>query len=354
MRRLLRAILLLLNLASCTFTSAREEENKTLPDQTVSLVTKVREFGKTIGIEPSEALGRASVAKPATSILWLWFQKFGTLALRAPIDIKTSVTFSAAKEQALLNRLYHTGGYSVYIRQGNQFGDARSVITPDFVDDSVLRKVEVVLHEDLHDNKNFALLWEHEESLVNALGLLAAVEFLKSKGDEANAKRAQALMQERRAVSREMIALTERVVQLFRNPVLDDARKTVFDLLPSYPAYYRDYERDVKGLQDIYRSNLGDRKIDRMLPLEAKISHDFAYYRYFDRVVALYERVGSLKTLIEELKQLNDRVKNLDVERPYGDSGIFAQYGDAIDQYLSELESNALELNDGRPYLVKR
>jgi hypothetical protein len=257
--------------------------------------------------------------------------------LRAPIDIRTTMMFSSPKEHARLSQLYHRSGYSLYLRQGNQFGDSQAVITPDFAGDSLLRKVEVVLHEDLHDSKNFALLWEYEESLVNPLGLLAAVEFFKSKGDVDNIKRAQALLEEKRQVSRQMNALTERAVDLFRNPALDEARKSVFDLLPSYPAYYRYYKYDLKDLEEIYQSNTGDRTSKELLPLEAKISHDFVYYRYFDRIVALAERLGSFKSLLEELKGLN-RVLDADAARVHADREIFARQGEAIDKYLSELE----------------
>jgi hypothetical protein len=315
----------------------QKQENPSLLDQTASLVAEVREFARSVGIESSEALGRTGARQPAHSVLWLWYQRFGTLALRAPIDIRTTMTFSAPKEQARLSQLYHRGGYSLYLRQGNQFGDSQAVITPDFAGDSLLRKVEVVLHEDLHDSKNFALLWEYEESLVNPLGLLAAVEFFKSKGDVDNIKRAQALLEERREVSRQMNALTERAVDLFRNPALDEARKSVFDLLPSYPTYYRYYKQDLRDLQEIYQSNAGDRTSYEMLPLEAKISHDFVYYRYFDRIVALAERVGNFKSLLEELKPLN-RVLDADAARVHADREIFANQGAAIDKYLSELE----------------
>lgn len=44
-----------------------------------------------------------------------------------------------------------------------------------------MRRVKVILHEDLHGDKNFALSWEVEESIVTPLGSLAAVEFLSGR-----------------------------------------------------------------------------------------------------------------------------------------------------------------------------
>ena len=38
--------------------------------------------------------------------------------------------------------------------------------------------------------------------------------------------------------------------------------------------------------------------------LEAKLSHDLAYYRYFDTIVGLAEKAPSLKRLIEDLKKM--------------------------------------------------
>jgi len=40
-----------------------------------------------------------------------------------------------------------------------------------------VRRVMVVLHEDLHGDANFALPWEIEEGLVTPLGYLAAAAF---------------------------------------------------------------------------------------------------------------------------------------------------------------------------------
>jgi hypothetical protein len=337
MRLVSIAIFFLLSNLSCTASSVHNDSREPFFDQTVALVAEVKEFGRTISIEPSEALRKTSLAKTTNSILWLWFQKLGTLALQTPIDIRTSVTFLEPKGQVPLNQLYHFGKYSVYLRQADEFGDSISVITPDFVKESVLRKVELVLHEDLHDDKNFALIWEYEESLVNAIGLLATIDFFNAKGDENNAQQALQLLEERRRVSRDISALTLDAVNLFRLFNLENARKNVFDRLSSYPTYKRYYENDLNDLETIM-AHSSDKNFAKMLALEAKISHDFVYYRYFDRIVKLREKIGSLKTLVEELKQVNKRIGKFDVTAWYIESGPFQSYGDIVDKYLVELE----------------
>ncbi len=83
-------------------------------------------------------------------MLWLWMQRAGTLALHRPIDIRTAIGFSAEKERLKVEQVYRVDGYSVYYRQGNEFADSRSVATIGFAAQPIVRRVMVVLHEDLH------------------------------------------------------------------------------------------------------------------------------------------------------------------------------------------------------------
>jgi hypothetical protein len=48
--------------------------------------------------------------------------------------------------------------------------------------------------------------------------------------------------------------------------------------------------------------------------LEAKLSHDLAYYRYFDRIAALAERAPDLKTLITDLKTIPSKADHSAVD----------------------------------------
>ncbi len=64
----------------------------------------------------------------------------------------------------------------------------------------------------------------------------------------------------------------------------------IVSLISSYPVYHRHFERQI-------------RRQHPETAIEAKLSHDLAYYRYFDRIVALYERIGDLKALIDDLRK---------------------------------------------------
>ena len=282
--------IVLLTLCSCTvMRPERDVEEKLLRD-TLALVREVKEFERTLSIEPTEALIRSSQQKPVTSMLWIWLQKLGTIATRAPIDARIGITFSLPKEQVPLDRIYRAPGYSHYFRQGNQFGDEGSVITLDFAREKIAAKVKVIIHEDLHDDRNFDLPWEHEEALITPIGMLAALQFLQHKADPEGVSDMERAIDEERQLSRELTALVREAEQIFATVPVLEGRKKVSGLLASYPVYSRYY---------FYQVN--DQDAD--LALEAKLSHDLAYYKYFDRLVALYERMGDLKTILLELKK---------------------------------------------------
>ena len=280
--------LLALILSSCTLArrdnSARLEEN-------ARLVEEVKAFGKTLGIEPTEALSRTTQERPTLSMLWLWMQRVGTLALKVPVDIRMAIGFSTAKEDLELEQVYRVDGYSVYYRQGNEFADSRSVATVGFAGEGTVRRVKVILHEDLHGDQNFNLAWEVEESIVTPLGSLAAVEFFRRKGDQQYLKQALASLEEERQLARELGALVAEAERLFMIATTEEAKRQILDLLPSYPVYNRQFQRQIA---------------DQHPPtvLEAKLSHDLAYYRYFDQIAALSEKVPDLGTLIADFKKL--------------------------------------------------
>jgi hypothetical protein len=72
---------------------------------------------------------------------------------------------------------------------------------------------------------------------------------------------------------------------------IEEANEQILDLMPSYPVYYRQFQRQIAGQHP-------------PTVLEAKLSHDLAYYRYFDQIAALSEKVGDLRTLIADFKKL--------------------------------------------------
>jgi hypothetical protein len=308
MRGVLLVPLLLSAPFSCGLAQGAGDDDVKVLRETLVLIEEVKAFGRTLGVEPSEALSQSSREKPARSMLWLWLQRLGTIALHASLDIRLEIQFSATKEELPLEYLYLSGSYSAYYRQGNQFGDPRSVATVDFARDSMLIKVKTVLHEDMHDDRNFDLPWEDEESIITPLGALAALEFFKHKADRANTERALEGIEEERTLSRELVAIARTADQLFRIGASSESRRKVLELVRSSRRYARWFE-----------SHLEHQDADRAL--EAKISHDLAYYKYYDRIVSMYENRGELRTIIRDLKKV-----------PQGSTG------EALERFLAELE----------------
>jgi hypothetical protein len=286
--KLATGFLFVLGLSSCTL--ARIDIAERLAEN-ARLVEEVKAFGKTLGIEPTDALSRTTQERQALSMLWLWMQRVGTLALHAPVDIRMAIGFTTAKEELELEQVYKVQGYSVYYRQGNEFADSRSVATVGFAGEGIVRRVKVILHEDLHGDKNFALSWEVEESIVTPLGSLAAVEFFKRKGDRETLQRALASVEEERQFARELNALVAEAEKLFKTKPIEEAKEQILNLMPLYPVYYRQFQRQIAGQHP-------------PTVLEAKLSHDLAYYRYFDQIAALSEKVADLGTLIDDFKKL--------------------------------------------------
>ena len=255
------------------------------------MINEVKAFGKTIGIEPTPALSRTTEEGPALSMLWLWLQRAGTLALRAPLNIRLAIGFRTEKERLRIEQVYRVDGYSVYYRQGNEFADSRSVATIGFAAEPVIRRVMVVLHEDLHGDANFSLPWEMEEAIVTPLGSLAALAYFRQKNDEPSWRNALAAVAEERKLSRELNALTAEAELIFATLPVDDAKQQILAEMSRYPTYRRQFERQIQGQHP-------------PTVLEAKLSHDLAYYRFFDRIAELSELAPDLKTLIDDLKKL--------------------------------------------------
>jgi cell fate (sporulation/competence/biofilm development) regulator YlbF (YheA/YmcA/DUF963 family) len=286
--KLAPAIFVIIGLSSCTVVRVDRAEHL---EENARLVAEVKAFGKTLGIEPTEALSRTAEERPPLSMLWLWMQRVGTLALEAPIDIRMAIGFAIIKEQLKLEQVYSVDGYSVYYRQGNEFADSRSVATAGFASEEIAQRVKVILHEDLHDDQNFNLPWEVEEAIVTPLGSLAAMEFFRRSGDQESFQRARTTVEEERRQAQELNALVEEAQRLFKTFAVEKAQAEILSLIPSYPAYQRQFERQVEGQHP-------------PSVLEAKLSHDLAYYRYFDQIIALADKATDLKTLIDDLKKL--------------------------------------------------
>jgi hypothetical protein len=288
---LLSTVCLLLNLAACAVVERPGRQSEQRLRETASLIEEVKAFGETLGIEPTGALSRTSTGDRALSMLWFWLQKAGTLAISVSMDIRMAVGFDAARERVPVEQVYRVDGYSVYYRQGNEYADPRSAATPSFAAQGIVRRVNVILHEDLHGDANFDLPWDIEEAVVTPLGSLAALEYFKFKDDADNLQRAQAALNEGRQISRELHELAHEAEMIFRSAPIDEAKQKILVLLSRYPAYQSMFERQIAGQHP-------------PTVLEAKLSHDLAYFRYFDAIVSLAEKPVGLKALIAELKKL--------------------------------------------------
>lgn len=253
-------------------------------------IREIKEFEWELGIKPTEALARTSQERAPSSMFWLWMQRAGTLALAAPIDIRLAIGFARTKEDLPVDQVYKVDGYSVYYRQGNEFADPGSVTTATFARESAVRRVTVVIHEDLHGADNFDLPWEIEESLVTPLGALAAVEFFRRRSDSGNLQIAQARVEEERQLSRELNQIVIAAQPILEREPLDVAKKKVLALIASFPTYQRHFNRQTQGQH-------------AETVVEAKLSHDLAYYRHFDGIVGLYEKTGDLKGMIRDLRK---------------------------------------------------
>jgi hypothetical protein len=291
--RLMAAIALGLVGISCAAVTGRYTDRAagSRLEATATLVQEVKAFGRSLGIEPTQSLRYSSGAQAPLSMLWLWLQRLGTLGLREPVDVRMAIGFHAHKEQVPLERIYRVEGYSVYYRQGNEFADDRAAATAGFAEEGVVRQVKVVLHEDLHGEQNFSLPWEIEESIVTPLASLAAVEFFRHKGDERNLQTSLAALAEERELSRELNEFANEAERLFKAEAADSAKAKILERLAAYPVYRRQFNRQIAGQNSA-------------TALEAKLSHDLAYFRYLDAIAALAERVPDLQTLIGELQKV--------------------------------------------------
>jgi hypothetical protein len=260
-------------------------------EATAALVQEVKAFGRSLGIEPTQSLRYSSAEQAPLSMLWLWLQRLGTLALREPVDVRMAIGFNAHKESVPLERIYRVEGYSVYYRQGNEFADDRSAATAGFAEEGMVRKVKVVLHEDLHGEENFSLPWEIEEAIVTPLASLAAVEFFRRKGDQQNHQRSLLALGEERTLSRQLNDLANEADRLFKAGTMNSARTKILERLAAYPVYWREFQRQTAGQNSD-------------TALEAKLSHDLAYFRDFEAIAALAEQAPDLKTLIADLREV--------------------------------------------------
>jgi len=279
-----------------TIYASEQNDNSENIAATVRLSREVKEFEKTLGLQPTDILSH-SVAdtnvKP-TSLLYIWIQKYGTLATRKHIDLQIGLVFTDVKEKIPLNKLssWSDEGYSVFFRHINEFADKTSVITSDLAQQPLSRQVEVFCHEDIHKNLPGVPEFDNE-AVTSALGFLAALAYFDQKKDPENAT----IMSEKIIYTRKMSRELNDLVQLIESKVfsgagtLESKRRIATRLVYAtiaYGAMYGEQTTDQSGGE----------------ALEAKISHDFMYWKYFDDITGIYEKMRDLPKLIKELNAM--------------------------------------------------
>jgi len=271
---------------------ATEKSDEELLKETVLLSWTVKEFEKTLGIEPSEALSQSTLEKPASSLTWIWIQETGATALTKPFRAVVYIKFSVPKERVPIDwiNIGSSASLSYYFRQENIFSHPAAVITIDFAKMPLSQKVDIIIHEDLHLN-DFA--GAGQDALVTPLADIAAVKYFEAAGDVQNIKEAHTMIARRQGVSKELTALAKEVEKIFSDPNLsdDEKRQKALDLIFTYPEYAAmfKYQTQDQSAQDA---------------LEAKISHDLGYYGCYDWVLRHYEETGNFKALFEEIKKM--------------------------------------------------
>lgn len=272
------------------FTYAEEKSEEILLKEAVALSKEVKEFEKTLGIEPTEALSESTTEQPNNSRVWIWQQKMRTLALDRHIDITTELSFSMSAEAIpLKSAAVSLTDYALYFRKGNEFAGSESVITVTLAQEPPWWMVQAIVHEDLHGN--IETPHGDNEVIVAALGYLAALEFFKSKMDTENVKEITKWIQSARTISKELNAFVQEVEKEIKtNP--EEVRWQYIERLTERMKLFPAYEHIFNQLEGQ----------SPFFTFEAKISHDFMYYKHIDRIIALYEKIGSFNMLFHELK----------------------------------------------------
>lgn len=287
MKNLILATLLLLFAIPAL---AQEKTDDELLRETEALSKEVKEFGKILGIEPSEALSKSSKEQKAILYFGIGIQKKGSVSLKT--FSRSRIFFETEKmppfQYSLWNPLY-----SVYIRTTAQFSGGDSVITPSFAKEPLPRKVMTIFHEDLHDN-----IWSEEamsanmpEILVTPLGFLAALKFFENKNDAPNIQEATKQIENFRKMSQELNLLEKDLEALSKENPFNLLCLAMYEkeILKSYPTYEQRLLRAIGNREECASE-------------EAAISEDLMYLKYFEKIVVLYEKSKDLKMLIEDMK----------------------------------------------------
>lgn len=261
----------------------------------VVLAKQVRRFEKKFRIRGTGALLKTSNEQQAKPILYVWSQKRGTFAFVSPIDLFMGFVFTDVGDEVSLEKeSFSPGILSTYSRQSSVYAGSDSVITESFARQSLVQQVDDILHEDIHGEfSNFP--WEIDESLTTVLADLFAEEFLST---HCGFKKIPGALQEMRNKIRHHRILSKELL-VFANKVLVFFKRVLRDGEVPRPSHYARIEKMLKGYPT-YAKYFGEFNQDSF---EAQVSHDLAYFRFYDRVVALHEKKADLLWLLCFLKR---------------------------------------------------
>lgn len=218
---------------------------------------------------------------------------------------RAALSFEIDSEQMPITEYYlYSQHYSIFIRQVNEFASENAVITTSFAKLDLPRKVMTILHEDLHwsvHTDGLSGLYNTVETLVTPLGFIAALKFFEHKNDPENAQNIKNFIQHYRTFSLELNLLERDIGHLSEKtpPTLLCGKLYEMGVLDKYPTYSRSLKIALKPY-------------DQCVAEEAAITSDLMYWKYFDQVISLYEKVDDLKMLIEDMKQAPSKQDELE------------------------------------------
>ena len=278
-----------------------ELTDRELLAQTLTFSKKVKEYGQTIGIDPSGVLSKTTDEIPPKSKIIIYLQKRGTLAINKNIDESLSINISKPESEVPIGDSYlYTEYFSAFLRQVNESATEDMPITIDFARASALRQAEVVLHEDLHMNTMHTWESDNVESIVTPLAYLATLNFFKTNNDEANEKSAAIMINYFRKISLELNDFANSAENIYKSGIhYWVAQENIIQLLDSKTNYSIRFRQSLGG-QNIYDV------------LEALVSMDLIYLRYFDKIVSLYEKINNIAIFITDMKKAPGKTEDLD------------------------------------------
>ncbi|MDP3726485.1 MAG: hypothetical protein Q8R36_04805 [bacterium] len=260
--------------------------------ETLTLSKEVKEFEQKLGITPQKTLSEYATPEEARSVMWIWVQKKGVIAPIFPFAAYMDIQGSTEKSKVASPMLFWSalgsknGDYVFMIRQSDVFADDASKITKQFLERSLNNKVESIFHEDIHYHFR-GYPWYIDESVTTALGYLATAEFFeKNFDDKRYVQSTWETINKRHIFARQLNQVAKTANTLFKNLPYAEARQRIIDIIMVEYPLIRDYF-----------------PADDFSTLEVELSHDLAYFQYFDDIMSLYELVGDFKTLFQLLIQ---------------------------------------------------